>query len=114
MASQGGGHRAPWPNAPGDERPLNPAESQIVADEVILRTPTQDEVRRLLETLNEETGKWDYKRIGMDLDILKKTCHLRLKLFQNACGLWATTYGYKNSLDLWVYMDGFFINSRSA
>lgn len=67
------------PNPPGDLRRLNHVESRLVADEAVKRQPTQEELRRLLETLSVETGSWDYQRFGIDLDMLKKTLHLRLK-----------------------------------
>lgn len=66
------------PNPPGDDRPLNHIESRLVLNEV-KQEPTQDELRRLLQTFNVETGSWDYERFGIDLDVLKKTLHLRLK-----------------------------------
>ena len=67
------------PKPPGDLRQLNHVESRLVAQEVVKRKPTQEELRDLLKTLQVETGPWEYERFGIDLDMLKKTLHLRLK-----------------------------------
>lgn len=66
------------PHPPGDDQPLNHIESRLVLNE-IKQEPTQDQLRSLLRTLEVETGSWDYERFGIDLDMLKKTLHLRLK-----------------------------------
>lgn len=66
-------------NPPGDLRPLNQVEARLVAEEAVKGKPSQEELRRLLATLEVETGPWEYERFGIDLDMLKKTLHLRLK-----------------------------------
>lgn len=67
------------PNPPGDGRRLEGLAAALVADEIVKREPTQEEVRRLLESLDVPTGEWDIHALGIEVDLLKKTRHLRLR-----------------------------------